>query len=457
MPEKTCAQQKEFFHTGRTRPYEFRIAQLRKLGKAVESAEKDIYNALYTDLKRPPSEVYTSENAFIMAEIRYAMKHLHRWMKSQKVKTPLLGFPGKSYVYPEPYGICGIFSPWNYPFQLSLVPLVGSITAGNCAILKPSEIGPASSVVIERIINENFDPSYIKCITGGKEIANELLQAPLDCIFFTGSTRVGSIVMQEAGRRLIPVVLELGGKSPCIITTDVPLEVTVRRILWGKFINAGQTCIAPDYLLVPRAMSDEFLEVSRKVLLEFYGPDPGKSPDYSRMINQNHMERLINLAEHSTCVIGGEFNRDELYISPSIYYPVDWNEPIMQEEIFGPLLPVIPYDSLEQVIKTLQTKEHPLALYLFSRSNNTIQQVIKAVKAGGFCVNDTLVQVASTHLPFGGVGSSGLGKYHGYASFKELSHYKSVMKRGFRPDFAFRYPPNNISLPILKRLTRFLF
>lgn len=457
MTENIYKQQKEFFNTGQTRSYDFRAEQLRKLGQIVEDGTNDIIKALYDDLKRPAYEAYSSEIALVLAEIRHVLKNLHRWIKPDRVKTPLLGFPGRSYIIYRPYGVCGVFAPWNYPFQLALNPLVGAIAAGNCAILKPSEMSPSSSKIITRLINDNFDPSFIMACPGGKKESQSLLQAPLDFIFFTGSTRVGSIVMHHAARNLTPVVLELGGKSPCIITEDVPLDITVRRILWGKFLNAGQTCIAPDYVLLPPSLVDGFLKTSRRVIREFYGPDPRKSSGYSRIINPDHLERLEELSSGANCVIGGNIDKKDLYIAPSIFYPVQWSEPLMQEEIFGPLLPVVTYETLDEIIDTLQDKPSPLALYIFSGSKQIIQKLSEEVNAGSLCINDVILHVSSPYLPFGGVGSSGMGKYHGKYSFTTFSHSQSVMKRHFRPDFSFRYPPNTMGMKRLKKLLRFLF
>ncbi len=457
MTENLGVRQKEFFHSGRTRSYAFRKEQLFRLGNTIESKEENILRALESDLKRPAREVYASEIAFILAEIKHTIKNLHRWMEPEKVKTPLVAFPGRSQVLPEPYGCCGIFAPWNYPFQLSLSPLIGALAAGNCAILKPSEIAPASSEVITAMINDNFDPSYLASFPGGKEEAQTLLHFPLDFIFFTGSSKVGSLVMQQAAQQLIPVVLELGGKSPCVVTEDVPLEVTVRRILWGKFLNAGQTCIAPDYLLIPSGMVEDFLTISRKVLSEFYGENPQESPDYGRIINQKHLERLIHVSSGLPCVVGGQVDREDLYIAPSVYYPVHWHNAIMQEEIFGPLLPVLTYESLSEVVERLKRRASPLALYLFSTSRQNIQFLTQNISAGSVCINDTLLQVTSHHLPFGGTGKSGMGKYHGWYSFNAFSHYKSILRRSFKPDWSFRYPPATMPLSRFKKLLRFLF
>lgn len=442
--------QREFFATGTTKDVDWRIAQLKKLKQAVVSHQEAIVNAVKADLGRPDFEAYF-EIASI-SEINYALKHLKSWVKPKKVSTGIEQFPASARIYPEPLGVVLIISPWNYPFQLMISPLVGAIAAGNCAVLKPSEIAANTSKVIADIIQKNFDPEYIAVVEGGVEISQQLLEEKFDHIFFTGGTAIGKIVMQAAAKHLTPVTLELGGKSPCIVDADVDLKHTAKRITWGKYLNAGQTCIAPDYLLVDRRIKSELLTEIKKCVLEFYGDDPAQSPDYGRIISRRHFERLEPLLKEGEIVIGGQAKAEEKFIAPTVLDGVSWDSPVMEEEIFGPILPVLEYTDLKDAIAQINARPKPLALYIFSKDKQKQQQVLQSTSSGGVCINDTVMQVGVSTLPFGGVGDSGIGNYHGKASFDAFSHYKSVLKKGLWFDQNWRYPPYNNKLSLLKRI-----
>ncbi|MGB0561830.1 MAG: aldehyde dehydrogenase [Spirulinaceae cyanobacterium] len=435
------AAQRAFFATGQTQPYDFRIEQLRKLQEAIAAYEDKILAALQQDLHKPAFEAVAAEVIFNQEEITYALKHLKRWLRPQRVSAPLSQQPASAQIVPEPLGVVLIIAPWNYPFQLMIGPLIGAIAAGNCAILKPSELAPHTAAVIKDLIAATFDPAYITVVEGGKEVTQELLQHRFDHIFFTGGTAVGKIIMRAAAEHLTPVTLELGGKSPCIVEPDAHLEYSARRIAWGKFINAGQTCIAPDYLLVHESIKDALLAKVKAAVQEFYGDDPAQSEDYCRIISDRHFERLSGLIDPTQVIFGGQTDASERYIAPTILDNVTWDDPIMAEEIFGPILPVLTYQDWDDAIAQINARPKPLALYLFSSDKARQEQVLNQTASGGVCLNDTIMQVGVTTLPFGGVGDSGMGAYHGKTSFDTFSHTKSVLKRNFWFDLKLRYPP----------------
>lgn len=443
-------QQREFFATGKTKDVEWRIEQLKRLKQAIVDDQEAIVTAVKADLGRPDFEAYFEIAA--ISEINYALKHLKSWVKPKKVATSIDQFPASAKIYPEPLGVVLIISPWNYPFQLMISPLTGAIAAGNCAVLKPSEVAANTSRVIADIIQKTFDPAYIAVVEGGVEISQQLLEEKFDHIFFTGGTAIGKIVMQAAAKHLTPVTLELGGKSPCIVDSDVDLKYAAKRITWGKYLNAGQTCIAPDYLLVDRRIKSELLTEIQKCVKEFYGDDPAQSPDYARLISRRHFERLEPLLKDGEIVIGGQTKPEEKYIAPTVMDQVSWESPVMQEEIFGPILPVLEYTDLKEAIAKINARPKPLALYIFSKDKQKQEQVLQETSSGGVCINDTVMQVGLSTLPFGGVGDSGIGSYHGKASFDTFSHYKSVLKKGFRLDPNWRYPPYKDKLSLLKRI-----
>ena len=446
------AGQKNFYDTGQTREVGFRAAQLDTLYNVIRDNQKDILNALHQDLSKSAYEGYLTEVGNVLDEIRFVRKHLAKWVKPQRVRTHLFQLPGASFVYPEPYGVALIISPWNYPFLLVIGPLIGSAAAGNCSVLKPSEFAPATARMVGEIIGLNFDRNFIAVVEGDAHASRALLDENFDYIFFTGSVGIGKIVMQAAARNLTPVTLELGGKSPCIVDRDVNLSLTARRIASGKFINAGQTCIAPDYLVVHRSLKAELIDRMKTCISGFYGRDPQQSPDYPRIINEKHFLRLEKLLQHGNIVAGGQADRQNLYISPTILDEVAWDAPIMQEEIFGPILPVIAFDDLAEVIPRIRSLPAPLALYLFSNNKQHREKIIKDIPFGGGCINDTLLHFTNPHLPFGGMGSSGMGSYHGKRSFDTFSHQKSILKRYFRLEAPLRYPPYGKKLGILKKI-----
>jgi aldehyde dehydrogenase (NAD+) len=440
--------QRQFFATGTTKDLAFRTSSLQRLKQAILDSQTAIVEAVKADLNRPEYEAYF-EIASI-AEINFALKHIKSWVKPQKVPAPIDQFPAAAQIYPEPLGVVLIVGPWNYPFQLMISPLVGAIAAGNCAVLKPSEIAANTSRAVTDLIQKTFDPAYIAVVEGGVETSQQLLAEKFDRIFFTGGTKVGKIVMEAAAKNLTPVTLELGGKSPCIVEADINLEHAARRIVWGKFLNAGQTCIAPDYLLAHRSVKKDLLEGIKACIREFYGDDPAKSPDYGRIINARQFDRLAGLLGEGTVIAGGQTNRDELYIAPTVIDGASWDAPVMEDEIFGPILPVFEYTDLTEAIAKVNERPKPLALYLFSKDKQKQERVLRETSSGGVCINDTVMQVAVTELPFGGVGNSGIGSYHGKASFDTFSHYKSVLRKSFLLDLKWRYAPYQGKLDFLK-------
>ncbi len=443
--------QRQFFATGQTKEVAFRIEQLKRLKQAILDNQAAILAALNADLNKPEFEAYATEIG-VIREVNYALKHIKSWVKPKKVGTSIDQFPASACIYPEPLGVVLIISPWNYPFQLMISPLVGAIAAGNCAILKPSELAPRTSQIITDIIQKTFDPAYIAAVEGGAETSQQLLAEKFDHIFFTGGTKIGQIVMEAAAKQLTPVTLELGGKSPCIVDSNIHMEHAVKRITWGKFINAGQTCIAPDYLLVDRKVKNDLLTNIKQCIREFYGDDPAKSPDYGRIINQRHFQRLTEFLKDGQSITGGQTNPDEQYIAPTIIDGVDWDAPVMQEEIFGPILPVLEYTDLTEAIAKINERPKPLALYFFSKDQQKQERILRETSSGGVCINDTVMQVGVSELPFGGVGPSGIGSYHGKTSFDTFSHQKSVLKRSFLVDLDWRYAPYQGKLKLLKRI-----
>ena len=445
--------QRNFFRSGLTKDAEFRIEQLKKLRKVIVKREKDIYAALKADLNKHPFETYGTEVGLTLNEIDHCIKSVRKWMKPRKVKTSLFHFKGSSRIHADPYGVALIIAPWNYPFQLQMLPLIGAMAAGNCVTIKPSELASATSHLIAEMVAEAFDPHYISVFEGGIPVSQKLLDEKFDYIFFTGSTQVGRIVYQAAAKHLTPVTLELGGKSPCIVDENVDLEVTAKRLAWGKLVNNGQTCIAPDYLMVRKSVKQPLLELIKKAIERFYGRDPKSSPYYGRIINERHFKRISQLILNSGKIVyGGEMNADEKYISPTILDDITPDSPIMKEEIFGPVLPVMEYENIDEVIGFINERPKPLALYLFSKNDDLVDKVLKETSSGGSCINDTLMHIANPNMSFGGVGESGVGGYHGKHSFDAFSHDKSVMHKSFFPDPPIRYAPYKTSLKVLKFL-----
>ncbi|MFS0839878.1 aldehyde dehydrogenase [Paenibacillus sp. 1P03SA] len=432
--------QRNFYATGATKPLNFRMEQLRRLKAMIRDHEEAIMEALRQDLGKSDFEAFATEIGILLEEINHVLKHLKRWSKPRRVKTPLTHIGSQSRIYAEPYGIALLISPWNYPFQLAISPLIGAMSAGNCAVLKPSELAPHTSALLARLLGQTFGEEYVAVIEGGVETSNALLAEKFDTIFFTGSVGVGRIVMEAAAKHLTPVTLELGGKSPCIVHADANIRHAAKRIVWGKTLNAGQTCIAPDYLYVHESVKDELLERMKEVVDAFYGDPLADGSPYPKIINARHYNRLKSLMEAGQLVSGGRTDDRSLKIEPAFIDGVGWEDPVMQEEIFGPLLPVLTYRNLEDVIREVNARPKPLALYAFSESEEIQQRIIHSTSFGGGCINDTILHIATPYLPFGGVGNSGMGGYHGKASFDVFTHRKSVLKQTSRFDLPFRYP-----------------
>ncbi|HEH7995541.1 TPA: aldehyde dehydrogenase [Staphylococcus aureus] len=434
---------KAFFNTQQTKDISFRKEQLKKLSKAIKSYESDILEALYTDLGKNKVEAYATEIGITLKSIKNARKELKNWTKTKNVDTPLYLFPTKSYIKKEPYGTVLIIAPFNYPFQLVFEPLIGAIAAGNTAIIKPSELTPNVARVIKRLINETFDANYIEVIEGGIEETQTLIHLPFDYVFFTGSENVGKIVYQAASENLVPVTLELGGKSPVIVDETANIKVASERICFGKFTNAGQTCVAPDYILVHESVKDDLITALSKTLREFYGQNIQQSPDYGRIVNLKHYHRLTSLLNSAqmNIVFGGHSDEDERYIEPTLLDHVTNDSAIMQEEIFGPILPILTYQSLDEAIAFIHQRPKPLSLYLFREDENATQRVINELSFGGGAINDTLMHLANPKLPFGGVGASGMGRYHGKYSFDTFTHEKSYIFKSTRLESGVHLPP----------------
>ncbi len=454
--QRVLEKQRAYFHTEATRDLDFRMDKLRKLKKTIQKNEKQILAALWSDLHKSEFEAYATEIGIILEEISFVIKHLRAWSKTKKVRTPITHFLSSSHIYSEPYGVSLIISPWNYPFQLTMAPLIGSIAAGNCAMLKPSKYSPKTTEIMIKIIEECFPEDFVSVVEpyGGRESIQALLEEEFDYIFFTGSVPVGKVVMEKASKHLTPVTLELGGKSPCIVDADSDIKLAAKRITWGKFLNAGQTCVAPDYLLVHKSVKKQFLNEMVACIKEFFGEDPSKSKDFGRIVNGRQFDRLIGLLDKGSIVNGGEYNERERYIAPTIIENITWEDPIMLNEIFGPIFPVIEFEDLEQVIKMVNSKPKPLALYFFSNDKSHQERIIKMISYGGGCINDTVIHVASSYAPFGGVGASGMGSYHGKGSFDLFSHKKTVIKKSNIIDIKVRYAPYNNKIKLVKKLMK---
>ncbi len=439
-----------FFATGRTKDLSFRFEQLQILRKAISDHEAAIFEALKKDLNRPAFESYGGDTAIVINEIDHTLKHLRSWAKPNKIKTPFAYYPSRSFTFPEPYGVALIIGPWNFPFQLLFGPLVGAMAAGNCVLLKPPVAAPCSTRLIAAMIRDHFDPSYISIVEGGAETGQLLLEEQFDYIFFTGGPATGRLVMRAAAKHLTPVTLELGGKNPCIVDVDTRLDYTARRIVWGKFFNAGQSCVAVDYLLVDKKIKQPLLDLIAWTINIFYGADPSQSPDYGRVVDNMHFDRLSRLLGQGRIIVDGRTDRVARYIAPTVIDGISGNESIMEDEIFGPLLPVIEYGDLTEAIAMVNSRPKPLALYFFSREKQKQERVLREASSGGGCINDTMIHETAC-LPFGGVGESGIGKYHGKASFDTFSHVRSIVKSGFLFDVPLRYPPYKDHLKWLKR------
>lgn len=448
--------QKEFFESGKTINVDYRIKNLKKLNDIIKKNEDKILNELKKDLGKSNFEGYVTEVGILYDDINFHIKNVKKWSSEEKRKSPIVYYPSKSYIYKEPYGVTLIIGPFNYPFQLVIAPLIGAISAGNTAIIKPSENSRNIALLLEKLINENFPEGYLRVVNplGGKETVSLLLDKPFDYIFFTGSVRVGKLVMQKAAQHLTPVTLELGGKSPCIVDSDAKLKLAAKRIVWGKFLNAGQTCVAPDYLCVHKSVKDELLKLIINEIRVQFGENVRNSEDYPRIVNKSSLERLSGYLNDGKIYYGGNIDEDNLYIEPTLIIKPDLNSPLMSDEIFGPILPILVYEDLDNVIKFINHREKPLALYYFSESKKKIKYVLTSTTSGGVTINDTIIHVANPNLPFGGVGNSGVGKYHGKESFETFTHNKSVMKRGTFIEFNIRFAPYKNKLNLVKRIMK---
>ena len=485
---KIIEKQQAYFTSGKTKNIDFRLKQLRILAGWIKNHEEDILDALKADLGKSHFEGYATEVGIVLDEIKYIRRHLRSWAKDKSVPATIKQFPAKCFLRSEPYGRVLIISPWNYPFQLTITPLAGAISAGNTAIIKPSEYSSATSCLISRMIRECFNEEYVTVFEGGAELNRELLSHKFDYIFFTGSTHVGKIVMSAAAKFLTSVTLELGGKSPCIVDETANIKLAARRIAWGKFLNAGQTCVAPDYLLIHHSVKDKFIDAFKKCINTFYGTKPLESLDYPKIINRSHFERILGLVKDKKIIIGGNYDPDSLKIEPTVLEVInlekidinktdfceidfdkadfnkidlnrtdlninDFNNSIINEEIFGPVLPIITFEDINQAKTWITSRPKPLACYIFTRNPKVEEFLLNELSFGGGCINDTVIHLATSYMPFGGVGESGMGSYHGKGSFDTFSHCKSILKKSSFIDLPFRYPPfKKSSFWLLKRI-----
>lgn len=451
---KTLEIQRKFFNSNATKDLEFRLENLKKLNQLLETNESEILHALYEDLNKSSFEAYVTEMGIVKEELALTIKNLPMWIKRRRVRTPITQFPSSSFIYSEPYGVSLIISPWNYPLQLALIPLIASLAAGNCSILKLSQKSKSTTDILTKMINENFDERLIY-IVNSEEISNEeLLKEKYDYIFFTGSTKVGKIVMEAAAKHLTPLTLELGGKSPCIVDESANISLAGKTLAWAKFVNAGQTCVAPDYVLAHEKIVDRLIEEIRRNLFSFYGTDVLNNPEYPKIITTEHFERLIDLTKEGKKEFGGNSNFHIQKIEPTILSEITWDSKIMEEEIFGPILPIIEYDNLDFIIEKIKSRPKPLALYLFSENKITKERIKNEISYGSGCINDALMQLANANLPFGGVGNSGIGKYHGKFSFDTFSNKKSIVEKPSFLDTPLRYPPYKDKLSIVKKIMK---
>ncbi|MDA3905986.1 MAG: aldehyde dehydrogenase [Bacteroidales bacterium] len=433
--------QSAYFASNQSKNTKFRIEQLKKLMRVLKANENLLNNALYKDFKKSAFETYETELAIIYHEIKLAIRKLGSWSKTKRVSSGLSNFPGKSFIIAEPYGNVLVIGAWNYPYQLSILPAVSALAAGNTVVIKPSELSLNASQAMAKIINDNFEEEILHVIEGGVEETTVLLKHPFDFIFYTGSTAVGKIIMHAASENLTPVALELGGKSPAIIDADANIKMAAKRIVWGKFLNGGQTCVAPDYLLVHQSIKKELiLEIENQIKL-IHGENPMYSEAFVRIINHRHFQRLIKLIDKEKIIIGGNTCENELYIDPIVLDNISFDDEVMQEEIFGPILPIITYEDLDWAIAQIKDRPKPLALYLFSNTKKVQQKVLQEISFGGGAINDVIMQLANSKLPFGGVGHSGMGNYHGEYGFKTFSHHKSIIKKTNWFEPWFKYPP----------------
>ena len=451
--ETILSEQRLFFAKGNTKNVAFRKNSLKRLESWIRKHDTEVMAALRQDLNKAPFEAYATEVGVVLDELRHTIRHINKWSANKRVRSTIKNFPSKCFIRSEPYGIVLFMSPWNYPFMLTISPLIGAVAAGNCAVVKPSAYSPNTSALINRMIKDVFDTSHVTVVTGGRKENATLLTHKFDYICFTGSTAVGKVVMEAAAKHLTPVTLELGGKSPCIVDETANLKLAARRIVWGKFINAGQTCVAPDYLLVQKSIKDKLLKEVVSCIKEFFSESPCDNTEYAKIINEKHFTRLLALMQNERVIVGGHSNAQTMQIAPTILDDVAWDSPVMQEEIFGPILPVLTFDSLVQAVEWVNARPKPLALYIFTTSKHNERSILMDISYGGGCVNDTVVQLSISRLPFGGIGDSGMGGYHGKYGFETFSHKKSILKKSLLLDIPLRYPPyKELYLKLLKKL-----
>lgn len=450
--EEVVKRQRIFFQKGRTKSLEFRLKALERLEKSMKLHEESIRMALQMDLGKSGFESYMTEIGMVYSELRYIRRHLRCWDRDREAVSPLAQFPSRSFVKTEPYGLVLIMAPWNYPFMLSLNPLIGAIAAGNCCVVKPSAYAPHTSSAIRLVLEEAFPDQYVAVVEGGRAENNKLLDQRFDYIFFTGGIDVGRLVLEKAAAHLTPVTLELGGKSPCIVDASADLSMAAKRIVFGKFLNSGQTCVAPDYVLVEDSVKEKFLIYVKGWIKQMFGDDVFLNSDYPHIVNKKHFKRLLKLIEDEEILIGGGYCRDSLQIEPTVLYPVNSGAPVMQEEIFGPILPVLTFKTLDEAKSHILKGEKPLALYLFTGKRCVEEEILRDISFGGGCINDTIIHLATSRMGFGGVGSSGMGSYHGRKSYETFSHEKSIVKKSMKVDLPIRYQPYGMWKEKLLRL-----
>ncbi len=452
----TLKKQREYFKSQQTKDVSFRIAILKKLKKEIIEREQDVYDALKKDFNKSAFETFISEYGLVISEINLAIKKLKSWSKPKRVKPSMLTFPSTDYIYKQPYGTVLVIAPWNYPFLLSIEPLIMAIAAGNTVVVKPSELTKNTSQLVTNIIKNVFNEKHATSIQGGIPVATELLEQKWDYIFFTGSVPVGRIVAKAAAKHLTPVTLELGGKTPCFVDDTINLKLTAKRIVWGKFFNGGQTCISPDYILAQAAIKDKLIEALKTEIINAYGENPKQSKDYPRIINKKNTNRLIEMLSNENIVFGGEHSVEECYIAPTIVDSPSLEGKLMQDEIFGPILPILTYENEKDIDSIINNYDKPLSLYVFSKNKNFTNTIINTYSFGGGAINDSLIHFGNYRLPFGGVGTSGIGAYHGKHGFDTFSHHKSISKRGTWFDPPVRYAPYNGKLGLIKKMFKWL-
>ena len=445
-----------YFSSKKTIDIASRINSLKKLLKEIKASENEIELALYKDLGKSKGESYLTEINFVYTEINIALKNIKKWTKRKAVKSSLINFPSSDYIVPEPYGLTLHISPWNYPFQLSIAPLIGAVAAGNTVVLKPSEYSKNTSLLLEKILSKVFDPGHVVVVNGGVDVSTKLLEFKWDYIFFTGSIGVGKIIAKAAANNLTPTTLELGGKNPCIVDETASIEISAKRIVWGKFTNCGQTCIAPDFIVVNKKIKNKFIDALKKQIVEIYGNNVVDNDEYGRIISDKHMNYLVSLLEKENIIYGGKFNFDDKFFEPTLVEINNLESKVMEDEIFGPILPIIEYDDFKEVHDIIKKYSHPLALYIFTKKKEFGRKFLESYPFGGGAINDTVMHIANDRLPFGGVGQSGMGKYHGESTFNTFSHFKPYLNKPLWIDPPLRYPPFKNKINFLKKILKLI-